>query len=81
MTTANLGEILQNYLLDLCVVVSDYENDYDDLSTQQLSVIRTALNTGKHPWDGRHGGPNGWAGVGPDCADVIKALVLRWVSN
>ena len=66
---------------DLRVVVNGYENGYADLTREQLSVVRIALNSGKHQWDGRHGDLNGQTGGEPDSADVVEALVLRRVSN
>ena len=69
--------MLRDYPLDLRVVVNGYEDGYDDLSAEQLAVVRVALNTGQNRWDGQHGDPNGLT----DDADVVEALVLRRVSN
>ena len=77
MTVAEMIQLLAKYLPGLRVVVNGYEYGYDDLSPEQLSVVRIALNTGKHRWEGQHGDANGLA----DCADVVEALVLRRVSN
>ena len=77
MTVEQLVRLLRDYPPDLRVVVDGYEDGYDDLSPEQLSVVRIALNTGKHRWEGQHGDPNGLA----DGAEVAEALVLRRVSN
>ena len=69
--------MLRDYPLDLRVVVNGYEDGYDDLSAEQLAVVRVALNTGQNRWDGQHGDPNGLT----DDVDVVEALVLRRVSN
>ena len=55
MTVDELIQLLARHSPGLRVVVNGYENGYDDLSPEQLSVVRIALNTGKHPWEGRHG--------------------------
>ena len=74
MTVYELMQLLREHPPDLRVVVDGYEDGYDDLSPEQLSVVRIALNTGKHRWEGQHGDPNG-------LADGAEALVLRRVSN
>ena len=80
MTVAELVQLLVNYPPDLRVVVNGYEEGYDDLSPEQMSLVKIALNTGRRDWEGRHGdpGPNGSA---RDGADVVDALVLRRISN
>ena len=81
MTVDELIQLLANYPPGLRVIVNGYENGYDDLTPERLSVTRIALNTGKHPWDGQHGDTNGLIGSAPDDAEVVEALVLRRVSN
>ena len=61
--------------------MNGYENGNDDLTPEQVTPVKIALNTGKHPWEGRHGDPNSMAESGPDSADVVEALVLQRVSN
>ena len=77
MTVDELIRLLAKHSPDLRVVVDGYEDGYDDLSPEQLSVVGIALNAGKHRWEGRHGDPNGQT----EGADVVEALVLRRVSN
>ncbi len=57
------------------------ENGYDDLTPEQLSVVRIALNIGKHQWKGRHEDANGQAAGPSDDAEVVEALVLLRASN
>ena len=77
MIVDELIQLLARHSPGLRVAVNGYENSYDDLSPEQLSVVRIALNTGKHPWDGQHGDANGVA----DAKDVVEAPVLWRVSN
>ena len=81
MTVAELMSILQDHAADLRVVVNGYEDGYDDLSPEQLRVVKISLNTGKHPWEGAHGDPAGPSRSAPDDAKLVVALVLRRVSN
>ena len=81
MTVGQLVELLQSYPPDMRVVVNGYENGYDDLSPERVSVVRIALNTGKHRWDGKHGDPNGPTRSASVGAQMVDALVLRRTSN
>ncbi len=81
MTAQELMKLLQTYPPDLRVVVNGYEEGYDDLSPGQLRVVKISLNTGKHPWEGAHGDPDGLIRRAPDDAKLVDALVLRRVSN
>ena len=81
MTVDELIQLLAKHSPDLRVVVNGYEDGYDDLSPEQLSVVGVALNTGKHRWEGQHRDPNGQTGGAHDGVEVVKALVLRRVSN
>ena len=54
MTIGELIQILENYPSDMCVVVSGYEEGYDDLSPEQISVVKIELNTGTQAWQGKH---------------------------
>ena len=80
MTVSELIGLLQEYPAGLRVVVNGYEEGYDDLSPQQLSVTKICLNTGKHEWEGRHGDPPYPAEETPEGAEVVEALVLRRTS-
>ena len=81
MKVSELIELLQEYPAGLRVVVNGYENGYDDLSPEQLSITKISLNAGKHEWDGRHGDPPYSAEEKPNGAEVVEALVLRRTSN
>lgn len=81
MTAKELMKLLQTYPPDLRVVVNGYEEGYDDLSPGQIRVVKISLNTGKHPWEGEHGEPDGLSRSAPDDAKLVEALVLRRVSN
>ena len=77
MTAEELIQLLAQYPPNLRVVVNGYEDGYDDLSPEQVSAVKIALNTGKHRWEGQHGDPDSLA----DAGDVVEALILRRVSN
>ena len=81
MTVSELIKLLAEYPADMRVVVNGYEEGYDDLSPEQISPVKIALNTGKHRWEGKHGYPNGLTKSASDCAEVVESLVLRRVSN
>ena len=63
------------------VVVNGYEEGYDDLSPEQISVARILLNTGVHVWEGRHGDPHDVTEPSPSHARPVNALILRRTSN
>ena len=87
MTVKDLIDLLARHPADLRVVVNGYEEGYDDLSPEQISVVRIALNTGVEHWVGRHSdtddAPRDAARLPavPDVPDVVDALVLRRESN
>ena len=56
MSVYELIWLLEQHPPDLRVVVNGYEDGYDDLTPEQLSLVKIALNTGNHPWEGQHGG-------------------------
>ncbi len=81
MLVGELIELLQEYPAGLRVVVNGYENGYDDLTPERISIAKISLNTGKHEWDGRHGDPPRPAKKTLGEAEVVEALVLRRTSN
>ncbi len=81
MTVSELIELLQEYPTSLRVVVNGYEEGYDDLSPEQISIAKISLNTGTHDWEGQHGDPRRQMEETPDGVKVVEALVLRRVSN
>ncbi len=81
MTVQELTRLLATYPPGLRVVVSGYEEGYDDLSPEQISVVKICLNTGTESWVGQHEEPNLLTGGLPDDAEIVEALSLRRVSN
>ena len=81
MTTKELIHRLEQFPPELRVVVNGYEEGYDDLSPDQLSVVDIALNIGKHRWQGMHGDLTGFTRRKPEDAEVVEALVLQRLSN
>lgn len=81
MTVSELIELLREYPANLRVVVNGYEEGYDDLSPEQISVAQISLNTGTHHWEGQHGDPRRQTEETPSDTKVAEALVLRRVSN
>ncbi len=81
MTVREMIELLGKYPGDMRVVVNGYEAGYDDLSPGQISVVRIALNTGSHDWEGLHGEADEVSAVFGESETTVDALVLRRVSN
>ena len=81
MTVGQLTRLLQNYPQDMRVVVDGYEDGYDDLSPEQIAVVKMALNIGNHECEGMHGDLRGLTRLAPDDAEVVEALVPQRVSN
>ena len=82
MTVGQLIEVLRTHAGDLRVVVNGYEEGFDDLSPDQLSLVRVALNTGVEDWQGQHGEAD-HVSAGSEASEttVADALVLRRTSN
>ena len=55
MTVYELILLLRKHPPDLHVVVDGYEDGYDDLSPEQLRVVKLSLNTGTREYVGMHG--------------------------
>ena len=51
MNVRDMIDLLGRYPEDMRVVVNGYEQGYDDLSPEQISVVPITLNTGEHPTD------------------------------
>ena len=52
MTVKELVELLRKYPNDLRVVVNGYEDGFDDVSPERISVINIQLDTQIHYWGG-----------------------------
>ncbi len=63
------------------VVVNGYEEGYDDLSPEQISVTSIRLNTGRRDWEGCHGDIGDKPSDRIDNSPVVEALILRRTSN
>ena len=81
MTICELIKILENHPSDMRVVVNGYEEGYDDLSPEQVTVVKIELNTGTLAWQGRHGDPRDRPDRLQDHSHVVDALALSRVSN
>ena len=81
MTIGELIQLLEGYPPDMRVVVNGYEEGYDDLSPEQISVARILLNTGVHAWQGRHGDPRDVSQRSPNHARPVDGLVFQRTSN
>ena len=80
MTVEQLIELLATYPPDLRVVVNGYEDGFDDVAPDRVSITRIALDVGKHPWEGRHATPGSGA-AGQSASPAVDALVLWRDSN
>ncbi len=81
MSVRAMIDLLKEYPEDMRVVVSGYEEDYDDLSPEQISVIPLALNTGIHDWEGKHGNPEDHPTISQEAVTTVEALALHRTSN
>lgn len=81
MSVRAMIDLLNEYPEDTRVVVNGYEQGYDDLSPEQISVISIVLNTGVHEWDGKHGDPGNRPTTSQEAVTTVEALVLRRTSN
>ena len=79
MTVGEFIELLQTYPADLRVVVNGYEDGYDDLSPEQLRVVRITLGTGKHKWEGEHDESDGLSTKEQPAAVMVEVPALRRV--
>ena len=55
MRVRDMIDLLERYPEDMRVVVNGYEQGYDDLSPERISIVPITLNTGVYEWEGRHG--------------------------
>lgn len=80
MTVRDMIALLETYSGDLRVVVSGYEEGFDDLSPGQIFVRRIALNTGVNDWEGDHRDADEPASSGQS-ATICDALALHRTSH
>ena len=77
MTVKELVEHLGKYPEDLRVVVNGYEDGFDDLSPERISIIKIQLDTQIHDWEGQHSDFYGSEKERSDDAEIVEALVFR----
>ncbi len=80
MTVKSLKELLSQYPENLRVVVNGYEDGYDDLAQERISVRKIKLNTQIHDWEGQHSDFGDFKETMTDGAEIAEALVLRRAS-
>ena len=78
MTVSELIDLLAAYPSGLRVVVNGYEQGFDDVVPERISVTRIELDTGRKWWEGRHGEPRDDPSAK---ASIVDALVLHRGSN
>ena len=61
--------------------MNGYEDGYDDLSPEQLRVVKISLDTGEEEWVGKHGYADYLPQEKLAGLKVEEALVLQRVSN
>ena len=54
MTVSELIQLLGAYPGDMRVVVSGYEEGYDDVSAERVAVEKVWLNGGTYEWQDKH---------------------------
>lgn len=81
MTVRELIELLEQQPADMRVVVDGYEQGYDDVSPQQISIVGIVLNAGAHHWEGQHGNPADLPVTHRADVTTVDALVLSRTSN
>ena len=77
MTVKELVEFLGKYPNDLRVVVNGYEDGFDDVSPERISVIKIQLDTQTYDWEGQHSDFYGSEEEIADDAEIVEALVFR----
>lgn len=80
MTVKELAKLLEKYPDDLRVVVNGYEDGFDDLAPERISVKKIQLDTKTHDWEGQHSGFYDSEKETTDNAEIVEALVFRRAS-
>ncbi len=82
MTIRAIIDLLRTYPEDMRVVVSGYEQGYDNLSPEQISVVPVTLNTGINQWEGWHRNLHDFPSASREEAETItEVLALHRTSN
>ena len=77
MAVSELIKLQAEYPADMRVVVNGYEEGYDDLSREQLTLVKISLNTGARDYVGTHGDVDYVAQERMSGLEIEEALVLR----
>ena len=77
MTVAELIALLEQHPPHLRVVVDGYEDGYDDLSPELISVVELALHANKYWFVGRHAGKTELSDQAQANTPFANALALR----
>ena len=80
MTVETLKELLNQYPENLRVVVNGYEDGYDDLARERISVRKIQLNTKTEAWEGQHSDFDNLSQEKSDTAETAEALILHRAS-
>jgi hypothetical protein len=80
MTVKELAKLLESYPDDLRVVVNGYEDGFDDLAPERISVKKIQLDTGTYDWAGQHSDFYDSDKETTDNAEIVEALVFRRAS-
>lgn len=81
MTVKELIQILASYPSDLRVVVSGYEDGFDDIAPERISVVKIQLDVGTEDWEGQHEKPELLRKGAPKTGGIVDALVFHRASN
>lgn len=77
MNVRELIEVLSQYPDDTRVVVNGYEEGYDDLSPELISIVELALNANRYWFVGRHAGKRELSDEAQTEARFASALALH----
>lgn len=82
MMTAKMMIVpLKTYPENMRVVASGYEQGWNDLIPEQISIIPIAFNTGESDLDGQHLDEDGFHAAFRETLTIGKVLTLRRTSN
>ena len=77
MTVKELVEHLGKYPDDLRVVVNGYEDGFDDVSPERISVIKIQLDTQTYDWEGQHSDFHDSETEIANDTEIVEALVFH----
>ena len=80
MTVKALKQLLNQYPENLRVVVNGYEDGYDDVAQERISVRKIQLNTKTKDWEGQHSEFDSLNQAEAEAAEAVEALVFRRAS-